>query len=226
MDNFKHGLVSGVYEDKRRPIDTAASRGMVSSPESYDMTKRERDIDSRWGPTPPEMVDTVYHHPVWEGYQSYLNKRFGSLTIVGFTPEPSKYRIFVVRCDCGRYGTKRRGSFKLEDDKCSACVYAEKTPNPYRMMSNKIPYINDAKKERAGEKHSTLTILGRRHGSCVVQCECGSVFSAKRPETASCSICRDYVYLDKSQRSLFPEWWPINKEVISKLDSIRAYFHK
>lgn len=121
--------------------------------------------------------------------------KFGQLTVVGlYAVGTGKYGLWIVRCACGDYETRKARSIKTQSakDDSTACCSQCRTPSPGSIVtaSRKRPakrHWGDTKPpvipvpERipdfTGAIFGQLTVIGHYadcNGQWVVQCDCGS----------------------------------------------------
>jgi hypothetical protein len=77
------------------------------------------------GPPPPYATLDALHF-AWNDYHvraiDLTGRRFGSLTVLGFSHNVAHYRHWLVRCDCGAETTVRGSSMTSENaTKCKRC---------------------------------------------------------------------------------------------------------
>ncbi|HEC61210.1 MAG TPA: hypothetical protein ENI27_03035 [bacterium] len=120
---------------KKVPVNKTAAR-VISGGVHFDSTKR---IAQRHSDVPLPIVAPS------KGEEDQTGKRFGFFTVVGKHRNErtrGQYALWVVRCNCGNYETRRSRSIKNlnnNNDRCEACrdlVYLKNKEQYRRIESN------------------------------------------------------------------------------------------
>ncbi len=102
-----------IYEGAFVPVDKAASQ---ITGKGYEYESNKKIVQRHWS-APPRMK------PVPPEKTSLVGLQFGRFTVIGFFGERSKSKggLWVVRCSCGDYETRRRKSIQNPNNDKDCC---------------------------------------------------------------------------------------------------------
>lgn len=103
----------------RAPVDRVAVRVVLFAGEHFDPRKKVLTNDSEM---PLKIAGITKAMRLCPTFEDLTGKRFGRFTVLGIAEDFNGQ--WVVRCDCGRYSTRRKKSVlnpKNTQDRCEHC---------------------------------------------------------------------------------------------------------
>ncbi len=104
----------------RAPVDRVAARVVFSTGEHFDPNKQVLRNDSE---TPLRVTPVTKAMLKSGSFVNLTGLRFGRFTVLGVAKD---FPGWVVRCDCGRYSTRRAKAIKNPanaQDRCDHCLH-------------------------------------------------------------------------------------------------------